>query len=246
MAAGSLIAGGVNARAAVLTIVRETIVVAGRPLQLTRYVAAGQGKRPAVLLLHGSRGLDAWRRVYERQAADLATAGIDAYLFSYYAPDELKAIAAAGSSAGRETCYARFVDGWVALIRAVADHALKQQQSSGKVGLLGISLGGIVGIAAASHPLFSALVVFYGGLPDFYRQPIASLPPLLALHGDADRNVPLAQGVALVAKARALGGAAELTVYKGERHGFNLDPANRDAATANLAARKFLLRSLAS
>jgi carboxymethylenebutenolidase len=243
IAAGSLIAGGVNARAAAVTIVRETIVVAGRPLQLTRYAAAGQGKRPAVLLLHGSRGLDAWRRVYERQAADLATAGIDAYLFSYYAPDELKAIAAAGSSAGRETCYARFVDGWVALIRAVANHALKQQQSSGKVGLLGISLGGI---AAASHPLFSALVVFYGGLPDFFRQPIASLPPLLAIHGDADRNVPLAQGVALVAKARALGGAAELTVYKGKRHGFNLDPANRDAAAANLAAQKFLLRSLAS
>ena len=31
-----------------------------------------------------------------------------------------------------------------------------------------------------------------------------------------------------------------------KRHGFNLDPANRDAAAANLAAREFLLRRLAS
>lgn len=214
-------------------------------MQVARYVAAGEGRRPAVLLLHGSRGLDAWKRRYERQAADLASAGLDAYLFSYYAPEELKAIAAAGGSSARVVLYRKFIDGWVALIRAIGDHALTQSRNSGRVGLLGISLGGMVGVAAASHPLFSALVVFYGGLPTFYSQPIAALPPLLVIHGDADRNVPLADGKNLVAKAKAIGGAADLVVYRGERHGFSLDPDNHDAAAANRQAQAFLLKHLA-
>jgi len=45
------------------------------------------------------------------------------------------------------------------------------------------------------------------------REEIARLPPLLALHGDADQVIPIGQGRALVDRATALGGQGELIVY---------------------------------
>jgi acetyl esterase/lipase len=77
-------------------------------------------------------------------------------------------------------------------------------------------------VAAAADPRISALVVFYGGIPDMVRDRLVRLPPLLALHGEADRIVPIAEGRELVERARALGGEAELIAYPGEGHGFDL------------------------
>jgi carboxymethylenebutenolidase len=154
-------------------------------------------------------------------------------------------ISAAGSSSRREIRYAQFIDGWVSQVRAIAEDALKQDLSSGKVGLLGFSLGGFVAVAAASQPLFSALVVCYGGLPDFYHHNLSSLPPLLAIHGDADQAVPVALGTALVAKANSLGGPADLALFKDEGHGFDLDLGNRDSASARGRAVSFLQHWLA-
>jgi carboxymethylenebutenolidase len=243
MAAWCVAASGAQA-AQEIVVAEASVEVAGRALPIRRYLAAGTDRRPIVVLLHGSRGLSNHLPAYDRYARDLAAAGIDAWLFDYAQPDELAAIHSAGSAQRREALYARFGDGWVSLVRTVAAAALKQDSSSGKVGLLGFSLGGFVGVAAASRPLFSALVAFYAGLPAFYHPPIASLPPLLAIHGDADRAVPLSQGAALVARARQLGGAAELAIYAREGHGFDLDLGNRDSASARGRAVAFLRRSL--
>jgi len=75
--------------------------------------------------------------------------------------------------------------------------------------------------SAANEPRVAALVVFYAGLPKNPIFPITHLPPMLALHGDADHDNPLEGSVALVDKARALGGAAEFAVYPGAAHGFD-------------------------
>ncbi len=58
----------------------------GRTIVVTRYAAAGAAPRPAVLVLHGSTGLDAGRPAYARHAMTLAENGIDAYLVSYFGP----------------------------------------------------------------------------------------------------------------------------------------------------------------
>ena len=58
------------------------------------------------------------------------------------------------------------------------------------------------------------------------------LPALLEIHGDADRNVPLAKGEELVALAKRLGAPAELVSYPGRTHGFDFsdtDPMTSDA-----------------
>jgi len=46
------------------------------------------------------------------------------------------------------------------------------------------------------------------------------VPPVLAIHGDADPIVPYAQSVTLIKALRASGDAAELITVPGGQHGF--------------------------
>ena len=44
----------------------------------------------------------------------------------------------------------------------------------------------------------TAIAVMYGGMPDAIVAQVKHMPPLVELHGEADRNVPLASGGELV------------------------------------------------
>ena len=83
---------------------------------------------------------------------------------------------------------------------------------------------------ASRETRITALVVYYGGIPAQRRadgkHPIAHMPPLLELHGDADTVVPIERGKELVELTRSLGQTAEMVIYPGAGHGFN-----RSAAT---------------
>jgi carboxymethylenebutenolidase len=145
--------------------------------------------------------------------------------------------------AARVAYFSKHLAIWADRVHAVISYALARSESSGKVGLIGFSNGGFLAVqAAATDTHVAALVVFYGGLPG--KLEIAHLPPLLALHGDADRVIPLSSGQALVDKARALGGAAELAVYPGAAHGFDFRSERPDAREATERALSFLERQL--
>jgi carboxymethylenebutenolidase len=61
---------------------------------------------------------------------------------------------------------------------------------------------------------------------------VKHLPPLIELHGEADRNVPLAEGEELVKAGKAIGTEAEFVAYPGRQHGFDFsdtDPMTADA-----------------
>jgi carboxymethylenebutenolidase len=182
---------------------------------------------------------------YERYASDIAAAGMDAWLFSYYSPSEATEILQAPSNLEREKLYAQFVDGWVDRIHRLGTHASREERCSGKIGLLGFSLGGMVGVAAANRASFAALAVFYASLPAFYRPQITSLPPLLDVHGDADRAVPLSSGSKLIADARSLGGSADLQIFGRQGHAFDLNLSNPASEPARRVAIAFLTRHLA-
>lgn len=64
--------------------------------------------------------------------------------------------------------------------------------NSGRIGLLGFSLGGFIAADTAAHDeRVEASGVLYGGMPNATVSQVKHLPPVLELHGDADRNVPL-------------------------------------------------------
>lgn len=164
---------------------------------------------------------------------------MDAWLFSYYSAADEEVMQSMDRSRRVEYFNERFRD-WAKTISDIAGFALAQKGSSGHVGLLGLSNGGFLAVgAAAIDQRIGAIVVSYGGIANPIKNEINRLPPLLELHGDADRVIPIAQGRALVDRAKALGGEAEQLVYPGAGHGFDLT--NDDARSH---AIDFLRRQL--
>jgi carboxymethylenebutenolidase len=105
--------------------------------------------------------------------------------------------------------------------------------------LLGLSNGGFLAVGtAAIDQRIGALVVFYGGIARPIKDEITRLPPLLEVHGDADRIIPITQGRALVDRAKALGGEAEQIVYPGAGHGFGLTSDDARARAVDFLRRQ--------
>ena len=210
-------------------------------VELSRYAADVAGPRPAVLVLHGSRGIELRRRAYQRYAERLAEEGIDVYLVSYFTAVDRESFAANASARDRREAYetAGF-DGWAKRVTSVVTAILSRPDCSGSIGLLGFSLGGYVAAETAAHDSrVSALAVMYGGMPDAALAGVAHLPPLLEIHGDADRNVPFAKGQELVALAKRLGAAAELVSYPGRAHGFDFSDTDPMASDATARVVRF-------
>jgi carboxymethylenebutenolidase len=215
---------------------------------LTRCAADQTGKRAAIVVLHGTRGIEIKPRAYQRYADALNAAGIDVYLARYFTAADLPVFDPKTSTRQRRVAYEteRF-EGWAKRISSVVTAILARPESSGRVGLLGFSLGGFVAAGtAARDDRIAALAVLYGGMPDAMVAGVKRLPPLLELHGDADRNVSLAKGLELVKLANATGSTAEQVTYPGKEHGF--DFSDTDPMTADAIGRvtRFFQARLAS
>jgi carboxymethylenebutenolidase len=204
------------------------------PVALTRYPADQAGNRPSVLLLHGSHGFELKPRAYERYANALSATGIDAYFLRYLTAADAPAFDRKKSDKDKREAYeAERFDGWAKRVSSVVSTISARPDSSGRIGLLGFSLGGFVAAdTAARDERVAALAVLYGGMPEAMVSQVKRLPPLIELHGEADRNVPFAIGEQLVKLGKAVGAEAELVAYPGKPHGFDFsdtDPMTTDA-----------------
>lgn len=211
-----------------------SIMSEGASLPASRYAADTQGKRPAVVMLHGSRGIELRPRAYQRYAETLSAAGIDAYLLRYMTESDIAALnSGAGSQASRVAYEERRFDGWSETVSATVRTILGRPESSGRVGVLGFSLGGFIAAnAAARDARIAALAVLYAGMPDAMAGKVTHMPPTIELHGEADRIVSIANGKRLVELARSVGADAEFVPYPGKPHGFDFsdtDPMTSDA-----------------
>ena len=106
-----------------------------------------------------------------------------------------------------------------------------------RIGIVGTSLGGALGVTlAAADRRVRALVHYFGFLPETLPEKASRLPPTLVLHGARDAIVPVANAHALEALLQRLG-AHEVHVYPDQAHGFHgaaqLDAAQRTAAFLN-------------
>lgn len=211
-----------------------SITSGGASLLASRYAARTAGKRPAVIMLHGSRGIAPERRAYQRYADALSTGGIDAYLFHYMTDSDTAALDPKMSTQkSRETYDTERFDGWSEAVSATVTTILGRPDSSGRVGLLGFSLGGFVAAnTAARDARIAALAVLYAGMPEAMAGKVKHMPPTIELHGEVDRIVSIASGRKLIELARSAGAEAELVPYPGKAHGFDFsdtDPMTSDA-----------------
>jgi carboxymethylenebutenolidase len=205
----------------------------GGGVALTRYTADRAGRRPSVLLLHGAGGFERKPAAYRRYASALSARGIDAYFLRYFTAADAPAFDPTTSKKNREAYEAGRFDGWAKRVSAVVTAILARPDNSGRIGLLGFSLGGYLAAdAAARDERVSALAVLYGGMPDAMASQVRHLPPLIELHGEADQNVPLARGEQLVKLGKAVGAEAELVAYPGRAHGFDFSDSDPMAADA--------------
>jgi carboxymethylenebutenolidase len=214
-----------------------SVVADNGSITVTRYKAGRAGKRPAVLVLHGARGVELSPRAYERYANALTEGDIDAYLVRYFTAVDYQALDPKKSTRETRDAYTtgRF-EGWTERISSVVTAITQRPDSSGHIGLLGFSLGGYVAADIAAHDQrITAIAVMYGGMPDAMVAEVKHMPPLIELHGEADHNVPLAKGQELVDLARALGAQAEQVTYPGREHGFDFSDA--DPMTADAVGR---------
>jgi carboxymethylenebutenolidase len=208
----------------------------GGSIAVRVYAAPGEKTRPTVLILHDRSGPTP---DHERYANEISAAGMNAWLFSYYSAADEEAMQSVDHSYRVEYFDKRFRD-WMKTISDIAGYALAQNGSSGRLGLLGLSNGGFLAVgAAAIDKRIAAIVVCYGGIADPIKDQINRLPPLLELHGDADQVISIAEGRALVDRAKALGGEAQQLVYSGAGHSFDFK--NDDARSH---AIDFLFRQL--
>ena len=74
-------------------------------------------------------------------------------------------------------------------------------------GVLGCAVGG------GADRRVSAVVEYYGGWPAWEELNPARLPPVLILHGDLDRNVPVEEAHKLEQLLQAAGVSYEMQIY---------------------------------
>ena len=201
-------------------------------LPVSRYAAAAHGKRAAVIALHGARAIELKPRAYERYAEALTARGIDTYFLRYMTPADTAVLASAAHEDRVAYEKSRY-EGWADTVAATVTAVLGRSDSSGRVGLLGFSLGSYIAAeAAARDTRIAALAVLYGGMPAAMATKVMHLPPLIALHGEADKNVSISEGRELVALGKSVGAETEFVAYPGKGHGFDFsdtDPMTSDA-----------------
>jgi carboxymethylenebutenolidase len=115
-----------------------------------------------------------------------------------------------------------------------------------RVGLVGLSLGAYLALAAAAPgdlPV-AAVVDLFGGLPEKFRKDVKKLPPTLIVHGDVDKVVPVAEAYALEEVLKAHRTAYEIQIYKGQDHVFRTAPFGPEVRQARRLAIAFLARHL--
>ena len=92
---------------------------------------------------------------------------------------------------------------------------------AGRIGLLGFSLGAYLALSVASvEPRVKAVVEFFGGIPEELHG-FKRMAPVLILHGEQDRIVPVSEAIRLQQLLQRTGSPYEIKIYPDAGHGFN-------------------------
>ncbi len=250
---------------------RGLVESGGLRFRVECFRAAGVGPAPAVVILHGSRGIGR-NTIYARLAGALNERGIHAFVFEYLTPDAppaAQANAAPAKSAGKTPVKTDVLRpqgqqqqagkivtpaapkpvtiGSAQQAAAISDAITAAQNlpyvDPRRIGMFGLSLGGFHALGlAARDTRIAAVVDMFGAMPHAAAPDVTRMPPVLILHGDRDAVVPVRRAYELDKLMARIGAPREMTIYRGQGHSF------RGAADADSVARSadFLDRRLAA
>jgi carboxymethylenebutenolidase len=196
----------------------------GKSIPYDRYPPQTSGKHPAIILVHGSDGmqygiLNVWYRGY---AQALQQAGYDVFVVHYFDRTDTK-------STNRIGMVRNFLP-WVQTIKDAVTFVSQQPDvDPQRIGLLGFSLGSTLSLSLASRDTrIAVLVEYFGGLPGLAAATMQRMPPTLILHGDKDPLVPVQEAYKLEAVLKQKQIPYEMKIYPGQGHGFRGE-AKKDA-----------------
>jgi len=198
-----------------LTEATETFKSRGQDVVVDVIGPREPGRHPAVVLLHGHGGLGDGRRSgthsLARRLAGSGYVALVPHYFGSHKPDRKN---------GQKN--ARSFSFWERTVSDTVGFAARRVDVDPKrIGVLGSSLGSWVALSVGARDRrVSAVVEHYGGFPEWEELNPARLPPVLILHGDADRDVPVRQAYNLEQILVGAGVAYEMHIYEGAGHGF--------------------------
>lgn len=154
-----------------------------RMVRLDLYRPNDQAPHPTILLLYGAGGLAFDGSRMRVTAQRWVNAGYIVYLVHY--------LDGTGGFMAMPWNMRQGFDEWVETVRDSIAWIQKQPSSFAPIGIYAYSLGGFVGLEAASdNPQVGALVDFAGGWVEGDMKPLGRMPPLLLVHGQRDHRVP--------------------------------------------------------
>jgi carboxymethylenebutenolidase len=220
----------ISGQAARVAVVESTgsFVSQGKTIGVEKFEPKEGGKHPAILILHGAGGMEIGGPEFREFARELARRGYVAQIVHYF--DRTGTRRADGPAIGRS------FSSWMLTIGDALTEVSKQSNvDPGRIGLLGFSLGSYLSLSVASQDRrVSAVVEYFGGLPDPFTWNLKRFPPTLILHGDADPVVPVAEARKLERLFREKNLPFEIRVYAGQGHRFTGED-DKDAYLRSLA-----------
>jgi carboxymethylenebutenolidase len=194
---------------------QEVIKSRGKDYTVDVFSPEATGKYPAIVVVHGHGGVGEGKRSGSHELArHLARSGYVAMVPHYFGglkPDPKD---------GRKN--ARSFAVWERTVSDTVGYAARRPDvDPKKIGLLGSSMGSWVSLSVAARDRrVSAVVENFGGWPAWEEINPARLPPVLILHGDADRNVSVDEAYKLEQVLQEAGVSYEMHIYPGAGHGF--------------------------
>ena len=169
-------------------------------------------KLPAILVLHGARGIEFGNGSIRQLASLLAANGFSTFLLHYFERT--------GTDYADDATIRKNFEAWLATIHdSVSFIAGQPDIDAKKIGCFGFSLGGYFALAeGARDPRIGAVVELAGGVDASYEKTFARMPPILILHGSADRRVPVSNAREIERLAEEFHAPHETKIYEGEGH----------------------------
>lgn len=218
--------------------VYDSIKVGGKCIAIERFDPVFGGVKPAVILIHGSDGLEEHGDAYRKAGKLLAANGYVAILVHYFDATGIPQWKGKGLQMTEEEFKT-----WMSVIKATVKYAKCQPNvCSERIGLVGFSLGAYLAVAtgATEHEDISAVVEMFGGVPTALVHNFSEMPPTLILHGECDDIVPVSEAKKLARDLKASHRCYEMTTFPCQGHIF--DDATQKEASA--LVKSFLDRNL--
>ena len=184
----------------------------GKRIGVVVFKPKSAGKLPAIVVLHGARGVDATNAYVRELAQAVAANGYATFLIEYF--DRT------GTVYADEPTMRANGNKWLAALNDGVSFISKLPDiDANRIGIFGYSLGGYLAVAQSSRdPRIKAVVELAGGIQPELARTVTRLPPTLIIHGKEDGRVPFSRATELEALARRVHAHVETEFFPSERH----------------------------